>query len=170
MYSPPSLRIKVRRLRPYVGVWLPSRYAARAARLGQKPPSVNSRWPGGWVASHIYLVGKSTSRRRGCRLCVCGGKDSISFFAVARWPGGHSYLSSRKIYRLRKPPSVDSRWPGGQVATHIYLVGKSTSQKTNSVCQVARFRQNTRSASHSISLSYVVATAATLATGFFWRR
>src|SRR3974390_1762638 len=52
------------------------------------PPLVNSRWPGDRVATHIYLVGKSTSRRRGCRLCVGGGKDSISllFHCAVAWP------------------------------------------------------------------------------------
>jgi hypothetical protein len=49
------------------------------------PPLVNSRWPGGRVASHIYLVGKSTSQ-----------KTAFGEFAVTRWPGGrvasHIYL------------------------------------------------------------------------------
>ena len=68
------------------------------------------------MASHIYLVGKSTSR-----------KTAFGEFAVARWPGGQSHLSSRKIYI-----SENRLWRirGGQVATHIYLVGKSTSQET----------------------------------------
>jgi len=68
------------------------------------------------VATHIYLVGKSTSQ-----------KAAFDEFAVARWPGGQSHLSSRKIYI-----SENRLWRirGGQVATHIYLVGKSTSQKT----------------------------------------
>ena len=107
-----------------------------------------------------------------------------------RWPGGQSHLSRRKIYisearlqalrvRRQRPDQLciplrylvatvatltaisASRWPGGRVASHIYLVGKSTSQKTNFAC--AR-RPKTGSVSHSISLSYVVATAATLAT------
>jgi hypothetical protein len=39
------------------------------------------------VATHIYLVGKSTSQ-----------KSAFGEFAVAGWPGGHSHLSSRKIY------------------------------------------------------------------------
>src|SRR3974377_869638 len=49
--------------------------------------SVVARGPGGQVASHIYLVGKSTSQ-----------KTAFGEFAVARWPGGQSHLSSRKIY------------------------------------------------------------------------
>jgi hypothetical protein len=141
--------------------WPGGRVASHIYLVGKiyilrKPPLVNSRWPGGQVATHIYLGGKSTSQ-----------KTAFGAFAVARWPGGQSHLSSRKIYRLRKPPSVNSRWPGGRVATHIYLVGKSTSLKTNSVCEVAGFWPKTGSASHFISLSYVVATAATLATGSF---
>ena len=63
------------------------------------PPLVNSRWPGGQVATRIYLVGNLHLGGEVARLCVCGGKDSI--------------------YRA-------SRWPGGRVASHIYLVGKST--------------------------------------------
>ena len=69
------------------------------------------------------------------------------------------------IYLVGKSTSQKTalgEFRGGRVASHIYLVGKSASQKANSVCEVAGFRQNTRSASHSISLSYVVATAATL--------
>ena len=58
------------------------------------------------------------------------------------------------------PPLVNPRWPGGRVASHFYLVGN-----LHLGGELARFAA--RSASHSISLSYVVATAATLATGSF---
>src|SRR3974377_1540811 len=58
------------------------------------PPSVNSRWPGGRVASHIYLVGKSTSQEP--NFACAAAKDSISFafhFAILcsgpRGPSGH---------------------------------------------------------------------------------
>src|SRR3974390_3107782 len=55
------------------------------------PPLVNWRWPGGRVASHIYLVGKSTSQ-----------KTAFGEFAVAGWPGGQSLLSSRKSRSRRR--------------------------------------------------------------------
>src|SRR3974390_2042366 len=78
------------------------------------PPLVNSRWPGGRVATHIYLVGKSTSRRRGCRLCVCGVQTRSVLHSIAL-SSGHRGESDHH------PPLVNSRWPGGRVATHIYI-------------------------------------------------
>jgi hypothetical protein len=74
---------------------------------------------------------------------VCGGKDAISFFAVARWPGGHSYLSSRKIYELC---SIKGQRMGEVEALRV---------------------RRQRLDQLRIPLRYLVATAATLATGSF---
>ena len=75
------------------------------------------------MATHICLVGKSISQ-----------KTAFGEFAVARWPGGQSHLSSRKIYNIS-----EERLQALRVRR----------QRLDQLC---------------IPLRYLVATAATLAT------
>jgi len=149
---------------------------------------VNSRRPGGHshlssrkiYISEARLQALRVRRQRLDQLCIplrylvatVASLTSIRLLVSSRWPGGQSHLSSRKIYILRKPPSVNSRWqvarwPGG----HSYLSSRKIYISENGLrLRGCGLSAKHRSASRSISLSYVVATAATLATGFFWRR
>src|SRR3974390_3475891 len=105
-----------------------------------------ARWPGGQSHLSSRKIYLSEARLQALRVRRQRLDQLFRGGQVAGCPV--TFIQSENLH-LRKPPLVNSRWPGGRVASHFYLVGNLHLGGV-----VARFEA--RSASHSISLSHAV--------------